>query len=363
MLIKVNSHLREITPFQLADLNIGSGKPIISLAQNESAIGPSPKAIEAGQQALLEGHLYPDVNWKKLCEAIADVHNLESDKVLCGCGSMELICAISSAYLGPGDNAVSTEFGYLLFRMSTRLQRADVNMVREVDLTVDVDSIVSAVNERTKVVFIANPGNPTGTCISSEEVIRLRDSLPENVLLVLDEAYGEFVDIGREPLFHLVERDNTVVIRTFSKAYALAGLRVGWGVFPDAIASEVRKVVNPGTVTGPAIAMATAAIRDQQHMHTVLDCTFSERRRFTSAIRALGLVVYDSHTNFVLIQFPSDIAAASADEALHRESVVMRAMTGTPLGNCLRATIAEPTHMELAEKVLADWASEYDLNN
>jgi histidinol-phosphate aminotransferase len=269
---------------------------------------------------------------------------------------MELIGCLIRAFAGPGDRVLGTDYGYAYVASATAQVQADYVKAREVDLTVSVEDILTSVAPETKIVFVCNPGNPTGTLIPNAEVIRLRDALPSDVLLVVDQAYAEFSDAQEDPaeIFALVERGDTVVMRTFSKAYGLAGARVGWGVFPPEIAGEVRKLLNPNNVSIPSQAMATAAIGDQDHMRETVEKTAAIRGRFADGCRALGLEVAPSHTNFVLIRFSSAPAAQRADAALRAAGLLMRGMGGYGLADCLRATICEETVMDRCLAVLKE---------
>ena len=342
-----------MAPYALAKIASPPGKRLISLAQNESAAPPSPKAVEAAARAMGAGALYPDPDWTELREAIAGVHGLPADDILCGAGSMELIGGLIQAYAGPGDEVLAGAYSYAFFRTAAELAEAAYVTVPERDFTVDVDLLLQGVTSRTRVVCLANPGNPTGTVLPGDEVRKLRDRLPPDVLLLIDEAYGEFADAGL--LFDLVGRGDTVVTRTFSKAYALAGLRVGWGLFPPAVVAELRKILNPNNISGPAQAAAAAAMRDQAHMQSIVEQTNACLRSFSAALRGIGVEPVDSQTNFVLIPFADEAAARSADLALRAEGIVMRGMGGYGLGHCLRATIGTESDMTFAAQVLGRW--------
>ncbi|MGI9406111.1 MAG: pyridoxal phosphate-dependent aminotransferase, partial [Hyphomicrobiaceae bacterium] len=290
-MIRPNAHIAVAEPYALTDLSVAAGKRLISLAQNESAVPPSPKALAAGRDALAQAGLYPDPDWTDLRAALAEVHDVEADSILCGAGSMELIAAIAHCYLGPDRRACSTAYGYAFFQTATRAVAARYDAVPEDNFTVSVDSLLAGLLDETGVVFIANPGNPTGTRIPKSELTRLRDGLPEDILLVIDEAYAEFADKPGESNFDLVVRGNTVVLRTFSKVYGLAGFRIGWGVFPPAIANEIRKVLNPNNVSVTSQAVAAAAMRDQTYMRAMRDATIALRDRFAEQMRQLGLTV------------------------------------------------------------------------
>ena len=341
--------------YTLAEMDVPAGKRLISLAQNESALPASPKTSTAAAEALSDAHLYPDPDWTDLRNAIADVHDLEKEQILCGAGSMELIGALIAGHAGPGDTVLSSQFGYAFFRTATVMAGAEYRTAPERRFTVSVDEILNAMDATTRVVCVANPGNPTGTYIPASEVKRLRAGLPDNVLLLIDEAYGEFADEEDEGVFDLVGRGDTVITRTFSKAYAMAGMRVGWGVFPGGVAGAVRKLLNPNNVSGPSQAAATAATREQSYMKALCEETASRRDRFAGRLSDLGLEVPSSLANFVLIGFGSAERAADADKALRSGGVVMRGMAAYGLSDCLRATIAGKDDMGVAAEILQSW--------
>lgn len=223
----------------------------------------------------------------------------------------------------------------------------------EQDFTASVDALLAEVSPRTRIVCLCNPGNPTGTRMPNAEIVRLRDGLPADVLLVVDQAYGEFDDQDPAPVFALAGRGDTVVLRTFSNAYALAGARVGWGLFPEAIGHETRKLLNPNNVSAVSQAMAATAMRDQAHMRVIAAQTAAIRDQFAAHLVAAGYPIPVSHTNFVLIPFGSAEAANGADRRLRAVGLLLRGMTGYGLPQCLRATIAAPEHMARAAEILA----------
>ncbi|MEX0305581.1 MAG: histidinol-phosphate transaminase, partial [Leisingera sp.] len=257
-MIRAVPHVAAMAPYALADLG---GEGVISLAQNESAFAASPAAIAAGKAVLEQMPLYPDPEWPELRAAVAEVHGLDPAKILCGAGSMELIGCLIRAFAGPGDRVLGTDYGYAFVSSASAQVQADYVKARERELTVSVDDILAAVTPQTRIVFVCNPGNPTGTLIPNSEILRLRAGLSTDVLLVVDQAYAEFADADNDPaeVFALVDRGDTVVMRTLSKAYGLAGARAGWGYFPLEIAGEVRKLLNPNNISIPSQAMAAAA--------------------------------------------------------------------------------------------------------
>ncbi len=348
-MIRAVSGVASMAPYALADLGPAGAQ---SLAQNESAVPPSPAAIEAGQRALRDAALYPDPDWRSLRVAIAEAHGLEGDAILCGAGSMELIGATIRAFAGPGDEVLGTAHGYLFAATAARQAGAAYRRAAEPGLRVSVETLLSGVSARTRVVFVCNPGNPTGTRILNSEILQLRKALPGDVLLMVDQAYGEFDDQDPGPIFDMVAGGATVVTRTFSKAYALAGARVGWGLFPPAVGTEVRKLLNPNNITGVSQAMARAAIADRDHVAEVVRETVQSRDRLSNQLRSFGMEVPESHTNFVLVRFADTATAQAADGALRGAGLIARGMAGYGLPDALRITIGPEAAMDLVAKVL-----------
>ena len=354
-MITPKPHIAAMQAFALADLSAPPGLRVISLAQNESAFPPSPRAMEAARTALENAERYPDPDWATLRSAIAERHGVDPANILCSAGSMDLISALIMAFSGPGDRVLSTAHGYGYFATSARFAGAAYDAVPETALTVDVDTLLDAVTPETRLVCVANPGNPTGTRIARSEVLRLRNMLPDDVILLLDEAYAEFTDHLGEQMFDLVDRGDTVVTRSFSKAHALAGQRIGWGLFPPAIGLHARKLLTAGGVTVASLAAAEASMRDPDHVAETVRKTSAIRDRFISRVREIGIACADSHTNFALLRFADIDERERADVALRAKGIIMRPMSGYALPQCLRATIASGEIMDLATRVLADW--------
>jgi len=350
-MIKAVPHVAAMSPYALADLG---GAGAVSMAQNESAFSPSPAAIKAGQAALESTALYPDPDWQELRASIANVHGLKPGQILCGAGSMELISALFQGFVGKGDTVLGSRFGSALGPLACGLAQAEFIAADEPGYAVSVESLMKQITPQIRMVYLCNPGNPTGTLIANAKLIELREALPADVLLVIDQAYGEFGDMAqnRAELFALVERGNTVILRSFSKAYGLAGARVGWGYFPPDVAVEMRKLLNPNNISAVSQAMATAAMDDQQYMQKVVAQTSDIRDKFARDLRELGIQVPPSYTNFVLLRFETAEMAGQVDQALRAQGLMMRAMGGYGLPHCLRATICAPDVMERALSVL-----------
>jgi histidinol-phosphate aminotransferase len=279
----------------------------------------------------------------ELREAIASVHGLNAANLICGNGSDELLGLLCHVYLAPGDEGIITEHGFLVYKIQIMAAGAAPVVVKEKDCRVDVDAILAAVTEKTKIVFIANPGNPTGTYVPVEEVRRLQAGLPKHVILVLDAAYAEYVRRNDyEAGLELVSSNrNVVMTRTFSKVYGLAGLRVGWMYAPLAIVDALNRVRGPFNMNAPAIAAGAAAIRDQPFIATAVDHNLEWLGKVTGALSSIGLRVTPSVANFVLIHFP-DVdgkRAPEADEFLTSRGFILRAVRAYGLPNALRMTI------------------------
>jgi histidinol-phosphate aminotransferase len=355
-MIRPTPHVAAMSPYALAELNAPAGKRLISLSQNESLRRPSPKVGDAVANAVANAHLYPDPEWAALRNVLAARHGIPASGILCGNGSMELIACLTQTYCDEQGAVLAPAHAYPFFRTAAGLARARYDAAPEVGVTASVDALLAAVQPDTRIVFIANPGNPTGTRIPRAELDRLREGLRGDILLVIDEAYGEFADHLGEPLFDLVRRGDTVILRTFSKAYGLAGMRVGWGLFPENIAGEVRKVMNPNNISVAGQAAAATALSDQAYMRETCAITARLRDGFSSRLRKAGFCMTESFTNFALIRFYNARAAQQADAILRAEGVIARAQSSAGLPDCLRVTVGTAEDLDLAASILEHWA-------
>ncbi len=316
---------------------------VYKLSSNESPFGASPKAIAAFGDVAGHLELYPDGQSVELRDAIAAVHGLNPANIVCGNGSDELLGLLAHTYLGQGDEAIITQHGFLVYKIQIMAAGATPVVVAEDNCRVDVDAILAAVTEKTKAVFIANPGNPTGTYVPMQDIRRLQATLPPHVLLVLDAAYAEYVRRNDyEAGIELVSSArNVVMTRTFSKIYGLAALRIGWLYGPAEILAALNRVRGPFNLNAAAIAAGAAAIRDQAFIEKVADHNLAWNEKLTRAFEGLGLEVTPSVSNFVLIHFP-DVEgkrAVDADRFLSSRGYVLRAVGGYGLPNALRMTI------------------------
>jgi len=345
-----------MAPYALPDTSAADGQPATVLALNEHAFAPSAPVRQAVAEAIASAQLYPDDDWHALREAIAGVHGLDAERIACGAGSMELMSSLILAYLAPGARLLMSEYGYLFMRTLCQLAGATLDVAAEAGRRVDVDCLLRQLQPDTRLVFIVNPGNPTGTLIHNDEIRRLRAALPEDVLLLVDEAYAEFVDADfHRPLFDLAVTGNTVITRSFSKLYGLAGLRVGWGYFPLEVRAQLRKVQNPGSVSSLSQAAARAAMLDQATAAAARDRICAQREFLSATLAALGLEVVPSQTNFVLVDFGTPQRADSAFAYLRRHGLVVRPMGGYGLPACLRITIGTEAQMQATVATLGAW--------
>ena len=324
----------------------GSGqRKVHKLSSNESPLGPSPAAMQAYADCMQNLALYPDGGSGALREALAEAHGINPANIVCGAGSDELLQLLASGYLQPGDEAIHTEHGFLVYPIVIRANGATPVVVAERNLTADVDAILDAVTPRTRLVFLANPNNPTGTYVSFDEVKRLHAGLPADCLLVIDAAYAEYVRRNDyEAGMELVSTSkNVVMTRTFSKAYGLAGLRLGWAYCPANVADVLNRIRGPFNVAMPAIAAGAAAVRDTAHLAKAVEHNDLWLPKVTSAVEAMGLKVIPSVGNFVLVQFPEDgvKTAADADGFLASNNVIVRRMDAYGLPGALRVSIGD----------------------
>lgn len=347
-----------IRPYVGGESTVAGAQRVIKLASNESALGPSPRAIAALRDSASRIHRYPDGHCVALRHALAARHGLKAEQIVCGAGSDELIALLCRAYAGPGDEVVYTEHGFLMYPIAARTVGAQPVTAAETNLTADVDALLDAVTDCTRLVFIANPNNPTGTYLPAPELERLRRGLPERVLLVIDAAYAEYV--GRDDYAAgeaLVDTGGVVVTRTFSKIYGLGGLRLGWAYCPPAVADVLNRVRNPFNVSSPAQEAGCAALGDDDLIRRAQDHNARWRAWTSEALRALGLGVPDSVCNFVLVRFPQAPGrdAPAADAFLKERGIIARRMEAYGLRDCLRLTIGLEDEMRAAVAALASF--------
>jgi histidinol-phosphate aminotransferase len=331
----------------------------LKLSANENILGSSPAAREAFVSAIDELHLYPDGRCNALREAISARYGLEPENLLFGCGSDEIFQLIGQTFIQPGDNAVQGEHGFGAFAIATRAAGGEVRMAREIDLRIDVDEVLDCVDERTRIVWIANPANPTGTVVVGSEIRRLHAALPADVVLVLDGAYAEFAeDPDFEDGVDLVRNaSNVIMTRTFSKLHGLAALRVGWAYMPAEMAAAIDRIRLPFNVSIPGQRAAIAALADEDFQARSLELVRTWRPWLAQQLGGLGLETTPSSANFVLARFPQTPGrtAADADAFLSARGLIPRRVTGYGLPDHLRITIGLEEHNRAVIDALADF--------
>ena len=339
--IRPQPGILDIALYEGGKASVAGVSNAVKLSSNENPFGASDRAKEAFSRSIHQIHRYPNTDHAGLRQAIADVHGLDAGRVICGVGSDEIITFLCQAYAGPKDEVVFTEHGFLMYRISTMAVGATPVEVAERDRTADVDAILKACNRRTKLVFIANPNNPTGTMISAAEVARLADGLPPQAILVLDGAYAEFVEGFDGGLAVIEARSNVVMTRTFSKIYGLGGLRVGWGYGPRAIIDVLNRIRGPFNLSNTQLETAEAAMRDQDHVARCRAENTRMRHWLALALAELGVPSDTSMANFVLARFASVDEAEACDTFLQAQGLIVRRVASYKLPHCLRITIGD----------------------
>lgn len=341
-LLSPRPSVSQIKPYRPAQPQ-GDDRSWVDLSLTVNPLGPSPKALNAYRHAASLIHRYPDSRQEGLRRAIARRHDLDAARIVCASGSDELIQLVCQGYAGSGDEVLCHEHGYQGFLKAIRVCGATPVVAKERDMVVDVDALVDRAGERTKICFLANPNNPTGTYIPLDAVQRLRAGLPSHVLLVLDAAYAEYVrrnnyECGAE----LVENsDNVLMVRTFSKMHGLAGLRVGWAYGPAPVVDTINHVRGAFNVSVPAQAAAMAAIADEAHE----EATYAHNSQWlpwlTHELELLGVRVYPSVCNFILARIPNDpsLGVPQVVEHLARRNILVRTAHDYGMPDCLRITV------------------------
>lgn len=344
--------IMKIAPYQGGASHLAGVTNVVKLSSNENPFGPSEAAKEAFRKAAYELHRYPSTDHARLRAAIGEVHGLDPERIVCGVGSDEIISFLCQSYAGPGDEVIHTEHGFAMYRISTLANGATPIEVRERERVTDVDAILAACTDKTRLVFIANPNNPTGTMVGEADLARLALSLPERTLLVIDGAYADYVD-GYDGGAALVEaRDNVVMTRTFSKLYGLGGLRVGWGYGPQHVVDVLNRVRGPFNLSHAALVTAEAAVRDTEWAAKCRDDNTRMRAWLAEALAGYGVASDTSTGNFILARFSERAEAEACDAHLQSEGLIVRKVAGYNLPHCLRITVGdEPSCRRVAHAI------------
>ncbi len=331
-----------IQPYRGGNAEIDDPTQVINLSANESALGASPRAVRAFEASAAELHRYPDGGATRLRHALGEHHGLDPDRIICGNGSDELISLLAQAYCGEGDEVLYSRHGFLMYGLAAQGVGATPVTAAETALTADVDNLLAAVTERTRLLFLANPNNPTGTYLPHAELERLRHGLRDDIVLVIDSAYAEYVARNDyAPGVELVDAgQNTVMTRTFSKIYGLAGLRIGWAYGPIEVIDVLHRVRGPFNANLPAQAAAVAALGDVAHTDAARTHNDIWLPWLTAEVAKLGIEVPPSIGNFILTRFPGGPEqCAAADRHLRERLIYCRPMAGYGFPDAMRITV------------------------
>jgi len=354
--------IMDIKPYVGGESAVAGVDRVLKRSSTEGALGPSPKAMAAVAEMTAEMHRYPDGGATHLRKALAARWGLDADRIVCGAGSDELLGLLVKAYAGPGDEVLYSQHGFLMYAIAAKACGAIPVTAPETDLTANVDNLLAAVTPKTKIVFLANPNNPTGTYLPAEEVKRLRAGLRGDILLVIDAAYAEFVSKNDyTPGVELVDSgDNTIMCRTFSKMYALGGMRLGWAYGPANIIDVLNRVRGPFNVSSAALVAGEVALQDTAFADLCKSHNDYWMTWITEELRTLGLILTDSVGNFILVKFPAEQGknATAADAFLRSRGIIVRAMGGYGLGEWLRISIGTGEENQSVVKALADFVAQ-----
>lgn len=339
-----NKGIMDIAPYVGGKSSARPGIRVVKLSSNETPLGASPKAKQAFIAASDLLHRYPDGSAIKLREAVASAYNLPTQQIVCGAGSDELIGLLIHAYASTGDNIVMSRHGFLMYKIYAQSFGVDTIYAAEQNLRCDVEAMLSAVTPSTKIVFIANPNNPTGSYVSKAELAKLHASLPPHILLVVDAAYSEYVAPNEHPDYSdgselVAQNDNVVVLHTFSKIYGLSALRLGFAYAPLAIIDVLNRIRGPFNVSIPSIEAGIAALSDVEFVRHTREFNTRWLNYLQQEISALGLKTYPSIANFVLVEFKDAAQSVGANAFLAERGLIVRDVVAYGLPNCLRISV------------------------
>ena len=339
--IKPQPGIMDIALYVSGESALAGKSDVLKLSSNENPFGFSDKAREAFARSVGNLHRYPSTDHAGLRRAIGEVYELDAERIICGVGSDEVLQFVTQCFAGPGDEVITTEHGFSMYPILARAAGAVPVTVPERDRVVDVEAILAAVTDKTRLVFIANPANPTGTMVPEADLWRLCEGLPEHVIFVHDGAYTEFAD-GFDGGVGLVDAfPNVMMTRTFSKVYGLGGLRIGWGYAGREIIDVLNRVRQPFNLSETQLVTAEAAVRDQDFVARCVAENAKWRRWMIDALRQMGLECDESFANFVLVRFGSAEAAGGADAALKADGIIVRRVGGYGLPEALRITVGD----------------------
>jgi len=348
--IEPKKGISDIALYQAGSSPRPEDKNVIKLSSNENPYGPSKKSIDAITRHAAGVHLYPSTNHLELRQSIAARFGLDDESIICGVGSDEIISFLCQAFAGPGDEVIHTEHGFAMYRISALAVGAQPVVISENNRHTDVDGILDACNKQTKLIFIANPNNPTGTMIDAAEVQRLADGIPEKCLLVLDGAYTEYVSNFDGGASLVQDRENVFMTRTFSKMYGLGGLRIGWGYGSKHVIDILNRIRGPFNLSTLALAAANSALTDVEYVDKCRNENTRLREWLSSSLSNLGIESDKSFANFILARFKRSEDASACYKFLSNEGLLVRQVANYNLPTCLRITIGD----EVACKMVYD---------
>ena len=324
----------------------------IKLSANENPYGPSKQAIETFKKSQYNLGVYPDGDHSALRIAIADVMGINAERIICGAGSDELIHFLCQCYASKGDEIIHTVHGFAMYRISALTVGATPVAVPEVARHADISGILNACNERTKIIFLANPNNPTGTLINTLELDKLADGIPKHTLLVLDGAYAEYIEKFDGGIALAKKRSNVFITRTFSKIHGLGSLRVGWGYGPEHVIDALQRVKGPFNISSVGQAVAAAAIKDTAYVENCRRCNFKLREQLAKELQNINITSDRSYTNFLLLRFPDSKLTKLADQFLEKKGVIVRNVSNYGLKAGLRVSIGKSSDCERVIEIL-----------
>lgn len=333
--------IMDIALYEGGTAKISGRDDALKLSSNENPFGAGELAREAYRRAGHDLHRYPSTNHAGLRAALAAQYGLDASRIICGVGSDEVITFLCQGYAGPGDEVLYSQHGFLMYPISAMAAGATPVKAPEQDRTTDVDALLAAVTERTKLVFVANPNNPTGTMVSLSELERLADRLPPQVLLVLDGAYAEYVEGYDGGAAMVNARENVVMTRTFSKLHGLGGLRIGWGYGPAHVMAVLNRLRGPFNLSNTQLDVAEAALGDAAHITRSLSENARLRDWLADRLNAVGVATDRSFANFVLARFASAEQAAACNAALLADGLIVRQVSSYGLPEALRITVGD----------------------
>lgn len=339
--IKPQSGIMDIALYVGGASHVVGKSDVLKLSSNENPAGPSERARDAFLRAVQQLHRYPNTDHASLRRAIGSVHGLDPQQIICGVGSDEVLQFIAQAYAGKGDEVIHTTHGFAMYPIFAKAVGAKPVQVAEIDRRIDVDGILAAITPKTRIIYIANPGNPTGTYLDPAEIKRLADGTPPSALLVLDGAYAEFVDGFDGGASIVAQHDNVIMTRTFSKLYGLGGLRIGWGYAPQAVIDVLNRIRQPFNLSEAQMAAAEAAMLDRDYAEKCRADNARMRAWLTKALTDIGVDCDQSYANFVLARFETEDRALACDAMLKDDGILVRHVANYGLAHCLRITVGD----------------------